>query len=188
MGGKKLAAVLIISLCAAVFGQSVSIEVIGGDTPVGDFGGLPSFEPGDWIIIGLSHEGFGSSLPDGIFGMEIDYITGQGTAANLQFNPDFDVPDYTLRNFGGILFEDINVGSSTGVTSSEPLCWFDFYVPDVAYSTILMIDAQQLRLHNAFDMDLSFEYTHPLELHVTPEPAAMILFGLGGLWLRKRRK
>ena len=66
---------------------------------------------------------------------------------------------------------------------------FEFHFPQVSWSTIITISLEGLSLKNLGYNDPVPHYTQStlLELHLAvPEPATVLLFGLGGLLLRKR--
>ena len=187
---KLLVLLMVLAVSAISTAATVELEIVGGPAPVGDFGGIPSYEGSTWINIGLVASGFGTGLPDGIYRMKTDIDGTGGTAASPVLNTGFDdlstpgtagpAPDLITGADGGVLMSSPGIGAGT-------LLEFEFHVPELPYSTVIEIVTDGLVLKNGFDIALAYTVVEPLLIHVTPEPMTIALLGLGGLFLRRRK-
>ena len=98
-----------------------------------------------------------------------------------------------IVNSGDTLISDvrgyIEQGDLVGVYPFPAVLYeFEYSIPDIMWSTIITISLEGLSLKNLGYNDPVPYYTQsPLEIHLAvPEPATVLLFGLGGLLLRKR--
>ena len=120
----------------------------------------------------------------------IDYVYGEPTASSPALNAGFTqlpLNPGVVKNAGGILLQSIAGGvASADILAGEVLHSFEYHVPEVQESTILVIDAGGVILAS-LDFSAFLEQIAPLEIHVTPEPMTVALLGLGGLFLRRRK-
>jgi len=155
-----------------------------------------SYEYGNIITIEVYCSGFRQNHPlDTIKVMEMDNVTSDngGIASGPEFHPDIDgglsspgspgVDGYLIRG---------PIGSVPGTTDtglSDP-SWgyrFEYHVPDLSYSSNITIALEGFVIKNVAGQTMTgYTLNDELDLHVVPEPAALLLFGLGGLLLRKR--
>ena len=191
---KKLL-VLVLVLAISSIATAATIDVVILDGPEhGDFEGIPSYQPSDWIVIGVIPDGFSQNPPmDDIGRMKIAQVTGTGgEAANPVLTAYFDDlgEPGTVVNSAGTLITGVDGSVALGSPAppnGDPLYTFEFHVPDEPYSTIIVIDLDGLELTMPFGDPLSFTYGGPIEIHVSPEPMTIALLGLGGLFLRRRK-
>ena len=118
-----------------------------------------------------------------------------GIASYLYLNPDFFaiVSEGTAVNTDGILIE----GIMTDIVPAWSDVWgvlysFDYLVPMAppGHTITIFADSSENTINEIFcDVGGNLVYVTPesLTLTVVPEPATMLLFGLGVLLLRKKR-
>jgi hypothetical protein len=187
---------MLLVLCLASISSAASVELkidsmISG-TQCDDYMGIPSYEPSTWLKIGFVAHGFPTDMPGGIFGLETDISGTGGSGASPGHNAGWQglCDDGTPGAAPSILSDmDLNHGTATsGMANEILLAWVEFHVPDLPFSTIITLTAENFRIHNAFNIDLT-GYTGPdaLEIHICPEPMTVALLGLGGLFLRRRK-
>jgi hypothetical protein len=194
--------VLLMVLAVAVFANAQLVETVILDQlegpPPGDYQGIPSYEPSTWLLIGLVPHNYGGPDPiTGIARMKLDLIAGDGHAANPQKHAAFDSSienPPVVVNGGGVLIAgkggdpiDLQQELTTQtIPDGEPMILFEYHVPDLPWSTIILIDPIGLQLFDKFNAPLPSDVI-PLEIHVSPEPMTVALLGLGGLFLRRRK-
>lgn len=188
---KVLVLLLVLVLAGLASAAVVSLDIIGGDTPAGDFGGIPSYEGSSTIIIGVTADFY-------VANFNITRVTtdNDGTASNPQLHTRLteQLPwnHGDLVNSGGVLVKDV-AGTATavnvedGIPAGETLWQFEYHVPELPYSTIIEIALDDITVSDAWYMDYVEGDIGPLEIHVSPEPMTVALLGLGGLFLRRRR-
>jgi len=155
----------------------------------------------DTITIQLYATDFYTDYPyDTIGFMDIAAIktdnggTASSPGLHTALQPGVGVSTGDIVNSGGILIEDIRgyieQDDLVGVYPFPAVLYeFEFHIPDIMWSTIITISLDGLSLKNLGYNDPVPYYTQStlLELHLAvPEPATFLLFGLGGLLLRKR--
>lgn len=132
-----------------------------------------------------------------VFGMDIAAIVDSSTAGPTGvvvqppwvWNPSFSSPQ---ANPGTppVLVANITAVTGVGPGATGMLFGFNYHVPDLPYSTIIEIGSGGDWLPWFEFIDGSF-YEGQLDsafIHVVPEPMTIVLLGLGGLLVRRRKK
>ena len=185
-------AVLLLAVTSSAMAGLVELRVNPDDARA-------SYEHSDTITIELYATGFYENYPSDTIGfMDISaLLTDKGGIASAPslhsaLAAGAGASPGIIVNSGGVLIENIignrEVGSPGVYPFPAVLYSFEFHIPDLPYSTNITISFSGLVLMNAGNFTIVPAYTvsGPLEIHVVPEPATLLLFGLGGLLLRKR--
>ena len=156
-----------------------------------------SYMPSEWVTIELLDDNVSP-----VAGFMVDCITDNtgglvlGTAGEPQYmDPSFAFPYPGTLNVNNQLVEyAAGAASSAGVPAGTVIYSFEYHVPDVPAST-------WIEIQNDADYDLYWDawmdyadasyYEGSVGtalIHVIPEPTTIVLLGLGGLLLRRRRK
>jgi hypothetical protein len=119
-----------------------------------------------------------------------------GIASNLYLNPGYDPPlnEGVVVNESGVLIEGVN----TGISSNFPAVYgvlysFDYTVPSAEFGQIITIfaDSSYGAVNQVWcDIGIGLDPIAPeaLSLTVVPEPASIVLLGLGLLLVRKIKR
>lgn len=137
-------------------------------------------------------------VDEGVIGFAIDAITdfsAGGTASGPQtFHPGFGFSKAGALNYEGMLvaFASASVTMVPPVGQSGVLYSFEYHVPDVTISTIIEIgtfydDDNWLAPELYYVGGGMTNEFMPAVIHVVPEPTTIVLLGLGGLLLRRRK-
>ncbi|MHC4645110.1 MAG: PEP-CTERM sorting domain-containing protein [Planctomycetota bacterium] len=186
---RKLA---IMSVILAVGGSAVSaaevwLEVDPADTKEG-------YLPDEIITINLV-----ADFAVGATSLSISVTGGVPSGGILHpYFPPWDPPWYWEPWDGGWICKHIGGGIAVGqppVPAGQALFSFEL-LPNEPESTIITIDdvtdySASPPLSTAIvspDYSVYLTDVTLLAIHVIPEPATIALFGLGGLWLLRRRK
>ena len=194
---------VVLALSSSAMAGLVGLEIVDPQ---------PGYLPSTTIIIQVkASEGWQDFPYDSIGFMDITSmqsdgggLDGFGTASNPSLNSALAVGTGgsssagDIVNSGGILIQDIRgyieQPDETGVDFVEPfgsaiLYSFEFHIPDLPYSTYIIITMDGLVLNNlGYNPPVpGYTATSTLEIHVIPEPMTIALLGLGGLFLRRRR-
>jgi hypothetical protein len=176
---------VLVSVVAVLVLFSVSYGVtgftVGGSTSAGNV------NQGDTLSVAVISDGSSAALQ--IFGV---YDTGgaAGTVSNAALNGGYDWAIFTnlgATNTGSALI-DVSSGKtnfgSPSIASGQALLSFDYLVPNVlgAWSIFGGTEGTTGAASNADGTALA-----PLTMNVVPEPMTVVLLGLGGLFLRRRK-
>lgn len=175
---KLFVLVLVLAISTMATAASVTLRVAEPQT---------EYNPSDTITIELLADFYVT-----YFG--IDYVYGEPTASNPVLHSLFTVPPVTpgtLVNSGGTLMVSVAGGVAAdliedGVPIGEVLWSFDYHIPDVEESTVLVISGSGVAVADCWWVD-SVSSIGALEIHVVPEPMTIALLGIGGLFLRRRK-
>jgi len=160
------------------------------------------YMPSDWITINLVNPSGDLPVIGIMFDAIVDVIcpggaSAGGVAAEPQvFNVNFGTTMPGALNAHGMLVEYMFANDTTLPARGAVgiLYSFQYHVPDVPASTLICIESYSDG-YDWYDPLISYKdgttYEGPIEMleciHVIPEPATMLLLGLGGLLLRRRK-
>ena len=199
---KLLVLSLMLALCAMASATSVTLAVIGGDAPSGEFDPdgqgplppIPSYLPSDIIVIGVTADfQVGQiSIPQVLGPTPAGPPPASQNPALHALFVNAPVSPGDVVNAGGLLIKDVVGGVNgfdltDGVPIGEVLWLFEFHVPDAPWSTIIPIHLAGVDMADVWYSEQVTGDIGPLEIHVSPEPMTVALLGLGGLFLRRRK-
>ena len=192
---RLFAAVLLLAVTSSAVAGLVELRVSPDDAFL--------YIASDTITIQLYATDFYTDYPyDTIGFMDIAAIKTDngGTASNPSLNSALAVGTGGTSSVGDIVNSgDTLISDVRGYIEQDDLVGvypfpavlyeFEFHIPDIMWSTIITISLDGLSLKNLGYNDPVPYYTQStlLEIHLAvPEPTTLLLFGLGGLLLRKR--
>jgi hypothetical protein len=170
---KLLVLVLILAFTSAASALPTTawLEVDGGGT---------SFDVGTVITVNLLAD-------DLVSGFKLDILAADGILVGLAgVHPDLNVAT-TYGTPSGDGTKLVGIGGTTftnPVPAGTAICWVTLEIPDLAPSTLITVDNDPegyCLIQNVLD-DVT-----PVELHIAPEPMTVVLLGIGGLFLRRRK-
>ena len=171
---------------------AILILLVGvtGATPIVYFDTADPFvTAGETISINIF-----STLPTDHIRMDRISDDGGGAAGNLWINPNYNPPlnSGTLVNENGILIEGVSSGMAViSPTVTGILYSFDYTVSeDVISDQIVTIfaDFSGEAINQVYVNESGWHYVAPesLSLTVVPEPATILLLGMGGVLVRRK--
>ena len=189
---KLLVLVLVLAIASSASALSAWFEVTGASAgPIGTYEGHDSYAPSTILTIILK-----ADFAVGSINLGIGATAGTAEAIptlNTYFN--FLVTPGNLVNNGGTLISGVGgtnmtyfstQTTATALQAGETILTWQFHVPDVPDSTLITIDngINYVALQEGANLVSSID---PFIIHVAPEPMTIVLLGLGGLFLRRRK-
>ena len=186
---KALSLVLVLAIASAASAVITPEFQSGGSNYV-------EVEPGDVITVDFSYTGDATFMT---ITYVIDTASTQGTVSDGVVNPGFDDPSFSM--IGGLNGADYLIwyvnGKTEGLPVPSPPVTGDLFSFDYEVSGLLPLDEEfTIGLRGTSFVELGKEGVTevrdpagvgPLTLKVVPEPATMLLLGIGGLLLRRRK-
>ena len=192
---KLLVLVLVLAMASSASAIAAWFEVTSSTAgPIGTYEGHDSYAPSTILTITMKADFAVGTIYMDIGATETD---PHGTAeGGVTFNEwfDYDLSAGDVTNSGGMLLDNIKgtnmmyvMGMADPLAANETLFTWDFHVPDVPDSTLITIDGiNYVSIRDAAN-EITVDDFDGLIIHVAPEPMTIVLLGLGGLFLRRRK-